>query len=454
MKPYLVYFTACFALLVTGVSSSAVTVAFPVITSDLQTNLVLAGWILSIGQLVTIITMPLGGKFADTYGRKFTFQVCMVTFVVGSALCAVAPNIYWLIGARFIQSIALGALLPLVTAIAADEFPLSRMRAIGFVSSVFPVGAIIGPNIGGWLVTAYGWRSIFWINVPLGALAFIAAWLLLRSGEKAEAQLDVVGAGLLGGSLSALMLGISGIGNSKITESRLVLAGLVVAGLILMLFFLRRESRVKSPIIDLAIIRNKAFVVVNLFQFVLGVAVFGVLSFVPLYAVTVYGMSTQESGFVLTARSVGMMLGTTITSTFMHTWGYRLPILLGTFGAILSIVLLGLEISGLSVLGLTLGSISWLMIVLGVSGLSTGSLTPASNNAALELMPDRVATITGTRGMFRQIGGVVGITLTTVLLSNAGDMSHGFTIVLFGVAGVMLLSVPLIMMMPSGRKAG
>ncbi|MBI4295523.1 MAG: MFS transporter [Chloroflexi bacterium] len=453
MSRYLVFAVASSALFLSALSGTAVSVAFPVITESFDTNLVVAGWILSIHQLVATTSMPLGGKFADTYGKKFTFQLCLLLFAVGSALAAVAPNVPTLIGGRFLQGVAFGGFMPCASGIVADEFPQSRMRAIGFIGGIMPIGQIIGPNLGGWLVEAFGWRSIFWFNIPLALIAFVGAGLLLRSGEKQAEEIDLVGAGYLGGSLSALMVGLSMTGKREQFASGgwLLVPFLIAAGIMLMIFFLRREVKVQHPIIDLGILRKRPFAAANVYSFFFGAGVMSVFAFMPLYTVSVYHLSILESGFILTPRSVGMIMGTLVSSFFLPRWGYRTPMIVGTLIVVASLLLLSTERAGADVLGMKIGSTVWLLMLMMLSGLGIGVTGPAANNASLELMPDRIPTIIGIRGMFSQTGGLLGITTSTLVLHNVGDMSRGFFIVFLGLSTIMLMVIPLVFLMPSGR---
>jgi len=453
MSRYFVFAVVSLSLLLIAISGTAISVAFPVITSSFGASLILAGWVLSVYQLVATAAMPLAGKAGDIFGGKLTFMVSLSVFTVGSLLCAVAPNIQFLIASRFIQGIGGGSFLPLAAGIVADEFPRARQQAIGLFTSIFPIGQIIGPNLGGWMVHAFGWRSIFWFNIPLGAIAFIASAFLLKSGQREEGHMDLVGASLFTGSLFAFISGLSGMGSSK-DESSWVISGLLlVTSVILIIAFIRHEGKSKNPIIDLQILKEKPFIAANIYNFIYGACIFGLMSFVPLYAVSVYGMSTLESGLILTPRSVGMMAASTVTSIFLTRWGYRWPMLIGTITIVLSLCLLGVESPGINVLGIQLSSTALLVVIMLLSGIGMGVAAPAANNACIELMPQRVATITGVRGMFRQSGGTISIAVTSLLLENIADMAHGFALVFFGLAAIMVITTPLVFAMPKGSWA-
>jgi EmrB/QacA subfamily drug resistance transporter len=449
---YVVFAVTSLSFLLVAISGTTVSVAFPIITSSFNASLILAGWVLSINQLAATAIMPLAGKAGDIFGGKLTFLISIAVFTIGSLLGAIAPNIEFLIAARFIQAIGLGSFLPLGTAIVSDQFPESRQQAIGLFTSIMPIGMIIGPNIGGWLVDAFGWRSVFWLNIPLGIIVFIASFLLLKPGKKETGQLDLAGAGLFTGSLSAFLIALSDIGSNPNRTSWLLPGMLFAAAIVLMLIFIRREGRIESPIIDLQLLKKRPFLAANIFNLLYGASVLGIMSFIPLYATSLYGMSTLESGLILTPRSVGTMAASIVTSISLPKWGYRWPMLAGTGIMVLSLFLLGIESPGTNVLGIHLSGTMILLMIMFLSGVGMGVTAPAANNACIELMPNRIATITGVRGMFRQSGSAISIAVTSLILQNFSDMNHGFTVVYFGLAAILVITTPLVFAMP--RAAG
>jgi len=452
MSRYIVFVVSSLSLLLVSISGTSVSVAFPVITTELSAPLVLAGWVLSVNQLAGTAIMPLAGKAGDMFGGKKTFLISLAVFTIGSLFCAVSPNIYFLIAARFIQALGAGSFLPLATSIVSDQFPNSRQQAIGLFSSIFPIGMIIGPNIGGWLVEAYGWRSVFWLNLPLGAAVFIAAFFLLKEDNKREGQLDLIGAGLFTGMLSSFLIALTNIGNMESNSSLVVMGILFATSVVLGIFFFRHEARVKNPVIDMQLLRERPFFAANMFNLLSGMAALGVMSFIPLYAISIFGMSIQESGFILTPRSIGMIAASFVTSIFLPKWGYRWPMLIGTAMAILSVILLGMEPTNISIFGTHLSSTVVLGFIMFISGVSMGISAPAANNACIELLPTRVATITGVRGMFRQSGGAISIAITTIVLQNYSNIGQGFKIVFYGLAALLAMSVPFIFAMPASCK--
>ncbi|HEX7475844.1 MAG TPA: MFS transporter [Dehalococcoidales bacterium] len=439
------------ALWSVSVSGTIITVAFPQIIAYFDTSLIVAGWVLSIAQLTNTLAMPLAGKACDIFGRKFIFILCSVLFTVGSLLSALAPNVESLIFFRFIQGVGAGGFLPAVTAIVADEFPEKRQQYIGLFSTIFPFGQILGPNLGGWLTEVFGWRSTFWFCVPIGVIVLIVAVLLLRkTPPTSNAKLDLVGAGLISGIITAIMLGISLMGNNLGPIPWWEVALLFVLAAILLVIFVWRLNKVENPIIDIQVLRERPFIASNIFNFLYGVGTLGVFGFIPLYAVSVYGMSTLNSGLIITPRSIAMMIAAFVISLNLVRWGYRWPMLIGT--AIMAVALFGLsfEAPGATIFGWTISAVTLLIILLFVSGLSQGMVAPAANNACIELAPDKVGMITGVRGMFRQVGSAISINITTLVVHNSGDMARGFFLVFLGTAVITVMTLPIIMFMPRG----
>ncbi len=452
MTRYLIFGVTSLSFLLVAISGTTVAVAFPLITTEFHASLILAGWVLSINQLTATVLMPLGGKAGEIFGTKRVYLISLAVFTVGSLICALAPNIEVLIFGRLLQAIGLGSILPLATAIVSDAFPDSRQQAIGFFASIIPIGNVIGPNIGGWMVESFGWRSTFWLNIPLGIIVFFVSLKLLKPRKGEGGQLDLLGTGYFTGSLSAFLIALSSLGDISSGGTWLLPAVLFAASIIFMLAFLRREGRIKNPLIEMQFIKKRPFLAANIFNLFYGMAALGIMSFVPLFATSVYGMTTLASGLILTPRSVGMVLATIVTSLYLPRWGYRGPMLTGTGLIVLSLVLLGIETSGLNILGIQLSGAVVLGVVLFLVGTGMGIIAPAANNACIDLMPERIATITGLRGMFRQSGSAISIAVTALVLHSVPDIGRGFSVVYYGLAAILMLTAPVVFAMP--KSAG
>ncbi|MBI2958175.1 MAG: MFS transporter, partial [Chloroflexi bacterium] len=361
-------------------------------------------------------------------------------------------NIYWLIVSRAIQGAGAGGFVPSATGIVADTFPESRQRYIGLLVSMVSVGVALGPVVGGWLTYTFDWRFIFWSAIPLSALALLAGAVLLKPDkEMQKAHLDIRGAGLLAVSLTTFMIGLTTIGRKGAGGSWTSGLGLLVLGCALMALFLRHERRAKNPVIDLELIRGRPFLGSNIYNVIFG-AFLGALTFLPLYAVTVYNASTVESGLVVTPKAIGMMVGSIGSSFMLLRWGYRKPMIVGTALLMVGALVFGFEPRNTGVAGIALGGIAVMLVGVAMSGLGHGISSPASNNACIELMPDKVSTITGIRNACRHSGVALSIAIASLVLDWSGDLARGFEFVFFGLAAVGLLALPCILVMPRSPK--
>ncbi len=449
MRRYSIFGVVGLGLLLISIAGSSVSIAFPVLIEDFSTNLVIAGWVLTSFQLVNTVIMPLAGKISDTIGKKLTFLGCTLFFIVGSLICALSPNIYVLIVGRVVQAIGGGAFLPVCTGIVSDLFPEARQRYIGLISSIFPVGMIIGPNLGGWMVEKFSWHSIFWLNVPLGLLVLgLSAWLLqVDKNNNKAGKIDYLGSGYLFAAVAALMFALTYIGNSDNGINWPLTLLFIALCIVFFILFIRREKTTPEAIIDITLLKQKQFMAANAYNFIYGASALGVLSLIPVFLVNVYGFSVLQSGVLLSARSIGMIIMSTLTSFLMWKWGYRKPMLFGNLVITAHLIMLALHPAGNDSVWL-LSAPVLMFGILGFGGLGMGCSVPAANNACIELMPDKVATITGLRGMFRNLGSTTGVAVGTVVLHKLGSDARAFAVVFIALAVIMIVTIPVIYGMP------
>ena len=435
------------------IDSTAVAVAFPNFIRDLHTDVLWAGWTMSIFSIGVCTAMPLAGNLADSFGRKRVFLISLIFFTGSSLACGFAPNIYALIACRLLQGIGGASFLPTASGIVSDQFPESRQTVIGLFSSVFNVGSIIGPNLGGWIVSRYSWRYIFYINVPIGLGLMVLTLVLLKDSKVSyRRHIDFAGASLMSGTILFLMFGLNLIGESFSLASLLCAAFFILLSLFLARSFLRQERKATNPVLDLALLQSKPFVAANLLNLIIGAGVSGLFAFIPLYATSVHKLSTLMSGMILTPRSLGTIAASAITSFLLKRWGYRWPMVWGLAIVSCTTLLLtpGFFLSATT--GSGWGVVHLLSFLILVSGIGSGILTPAVNNACIELMPEKVATIVGLRGTFRIVGLALGISLITFILHVSAQPAIGFriTFIFFGL--LLLFSIPLVFLMPTGKK--
>ena len=454
MRRYFIFASAGLGLLMYSIDSTVVAVAFPNFIKDFNTNVLWAAWTISIYLIAVTSVMPLMGNLSDGFGRKKVFLISLLLFTASSLACGLAPNIYSLVAFRFLQGVGGASFLPTAAGIVSDQFPGHRERTIGLFTSIFPIGGIVGPNLGGWIVTRYSWRYIFYINLPIGiGLAILIMMLLKDSKILSRPHIDFVGAFFFFGAILFLMLGLNLIAESSSTLSLLLTVVFLFVSFSFFSLFVYQEKKDSNPILDMALLRSKPFLAANLYNMIVGAAVFGTFAFIPLYATSVHQLSTLASGMILTPRSLGIIPASAITSFLLKRWGYRPPMLLGL--TIVSISTLLLDSHGLRLLraiGIHLGVAEILAVLIMMTGIGIGIALPASNNACIELMPEKVATITGLRGMFRSVGGAFGISLITMILHSSSTPARGFSATFLSFGLGLLLTIPLIFLMPTGKR--
>jgi len=454
MRRYLIFGSAGLSLLMFSIDSTVVAVAFPHFIKDLDTNVLWAAWTISIYLVAITSVMPLMGKLSDSLGRKPVFLASLILFTTSSLACGLAPNIYSLVVFRFLQGIGGASFLPTAAGIVSDQFPEHRERAIGLFTTIFPIGGIIGPNLGGWIVSQYSWRYIFYINLPIGMGLIPLIMILLKDSTiLSRPHIDFVGSAFFFGTILFLMLGLNLITEGfSISSLLLTVLFLTVSFSFLSLFF-RHEKKESNPILDMVLLRSKPFLAANLYNMIVGAGVLGIFSFIPFYATSVHKLSALASGMILTPRSLAVIPASAVTSFLLKRWGYRWPMVSGLIIVSLSTILLGGEgFQLLRMMGHHLGVAEILAILMMVTGIGIGIALPASNNACIELMPEKVATIVGLRGMFRSVGGAFGISLITMILHLSSTPANGFRtiFIIFGLG--LLLTIPLVFLMPKGKK--
>lgn len=454
-RKHVIFGVVALALLMSSIDSTIVAVALPAMRADLHTSITLAGWTITAYQLGTLLVMPLAGKLSDELGRKRVFLAAVGLFTASSFLCGLAPNVYVLIACRLLQAIGGGAVLPSCTGIVADTFAERRGQAIGLFSSIFPIGGIIGPNLGGVIVDTLSWRSVFYVNVPIGLAVLALTWLLYHPQQQRTKRtaIDVLGVALYGGAISTLLASLTWLGgHPQAVHAPLLWAALAGAGALFVVWY-RHERRTREPMIDTTLLRYRPFLAANTYNFLFGAGVFGFTAFLPLYAQVRYQMSATEAGALLTPRAVVMIITSTVSSFYIIRLGYRLPMILGICAVSLSLMLTSLGAENVHLFGIAVPNIAYLSAVVALMGLGFGLSAPASNNAALDLIPGKVAAVTGIRGMFRQTGGTLGTALVVVMASLFSDEARGLQVVFFGLAWVIFLIIPVVFLIPDSARA-
>jgi MFS family permease len=290
---------------------------------------------------------------------------------------------------------------------------------------------------------------MFFVNLPIGAIVFAGAWLLLdRDGERKSRHIDVAGVALYASAIALLLVTMTAAGDDPDLwhTPYLWLSVLLSAGLFVL--FLRHIRRAEDPVMDFRLVAHQPFLAANLYNIVFGACVFGISSFIPIYAVTHYGLSTMLSGTVLTPRAIAMSASAMIASMWIIKTGYRRPMVFGVLSISAMLFLLGMGWTEASIGPLRIDGFWLLASALVLGGIGMGISNPASNNATLDLAPDRAAAMTGVRGMFRLTGGVLGVATVVLVLTVFPDRGQGLQMIFLFLSGAVLLAVPLALMVP------
>ncbi len=442
-RRWLVFAIVSIGLFMASIDQTIVATALPAIEHDLHAGINWSGWTITIYALGQVIAMPMAGKISDMYGRKKVFGVSAAVFTIASLCCGFAPNMPLLLLPRFIQALGGGAFMPSATGIVSDHFGPERDRAVGMFTSILPVGGIIGPIVGGIFVSYWSWRGIFLVNVPIGILLIALTIKFIPSSAAAggeNSRIDIRGVVLLAVLIATAMFGVSYLGSGRVPLFSPVFLGAEAVALVALRGFVRHARRDAAPFVPYRLLRGRGFGVMNLINLVYGAAALGFSALVPLYAQNRYHISALGAGTLLTARAVGMIAVAGVAAMALRRTGYRLPMIIG-----FAVLAGGLVMMSLSP---DLSAYAWLAVAAAITGFGMGLSVPASNNASLQLAPDQVAAIAGLRGMFRQSGAIIAVSVTTAVIarSSTPGLVQAHVFVLFAILLILLL--PLITLVP------
>jgi EmrB/QacA subfamily drug resistance transporter len=394
-------------------TSTIVSTAAPTIVDELH-GLNLYAWIFTAYFLASSVTVPVVGKLSDLFGRRPFYIGGLLIFLLGSIISGLAQNMYELIGARALTGVGGGAMMALSVTTLGDIFsPRERGRWMGLIMSVFGLGSIVGPLLGGVITDHFGWRWIFYVNLPLGifALAMLAS-TLPRVHRTGRVTIDWLGIILLVAAVLPFLIGLTWAGITYPWGSPQVL-GTLGAGALLALVFAIHENRTKEPVLSLHLFENRTFTVAVILSFLVGIALFGTLTFLPLYAQGVKGQSAQDAGLILAPLMGGFVIGSVIGGQLLSRTGrYKVQAIIG----------MAITVTGIFLLSRLGVESSWTFAIAAMvfTGIGVGAVFPILSIAVQSAFPYRLlGTANAGRQFFNNLGSVLGVPImTTIVLES------------------------------------
>lgn len=393
-------------LFMASMETTVIATAMPTIVSQLG-GLTIYSWAFSVYMLASTTTVPIYGKLSDIYGRRPVFAASMVIFLIGSILCGFAQTMGQLIAFRALQGLGAGGVLPLVFIVVGDIFSFEqRARMQGLFSGVWGISSIVGPLLGGFLVDQISWHWVFWVNVFPGFIAMLMVWFAMQEPDLDSTNrptVDYLGAALLSATVVSLLMGLFEMGTPRGW-------GLLALALVLLVALVWAERRAVNPILPLSLFRERLFATATGHGFLTGWAMFGSLSFVPLFVQAVIGTSATEAGSTLMPMMLGWVISSIIASRALLYLNYRIIILFGV-----ALLTLG---SFLMTQATTEMSRLQAMINLGLMGVGMGcSVSPFLIAVQSAVRKREMGTATSTLQFSRTIGGTLGVSVMGAILA-------------------------------------
>ncbi|HEY0869401.1 MAG TPA: MFS transporter [Acidothermaceae bacterium] len=409
--PWLVVVTVSIGAFLGQLDASIVTLALPTLQTHFHASLAAVEWVALSYLLVLVASVAAVGRLADMIGRKLLYTYGFAVFTLASVGCGLSPTLGVLIGFRIVQAIGAAMLQANSVALIATAIPRASLgRAIGIQGAAQAVGLALGPSVGGFLIGAAGWRSIFFVNAPVGVVGLVLGLLLLpRSRDLApRVPFDWVGLGLFCPAIVAFLVALNIVGHSTAARSLL----LISASLICVALFVRRERRTPSPLIDPRLFRNIDFTAGVASGLLSYLVLFGTLFVVPVYLEHAQHMSPTRAGLELGVLPVALAVVAPFAGRSRDRVGARVPTVTGML--VTAVLLAALAVGGRSSV--------WIVVLLAGIGAGLGLFTPANNAAIMAAAPrDHSGMAGGVLNLTRGLGTALGVAVTglTLGLRNA-----------------------------------
>jgi EmrB/QacA subfamily drug resistance transporter len=436
-------------LFIAALEATVVSTAMPTVIASLG-GLDHYSWVFSAYLVATTVSIPVWGRLSDLYGRRPLYLIGVATFLAGSALSGASTSITQLILFRALQGLGAGALVPLSLTINGDIYTLrERTQVQGLFSGVWGLASIVGPLAGGLITDQLSWRWVFYINIPFGLAAALVVGAALKEPKREERPvIDYAGAASLAIAITLLLVALVEAGNPAVRKSPLMVIA-IVGMLAFGALFVRAERKAREPILPFSLFRNRLLLVASIINFLIGTAMFGALTFVPLFVQGALGGTATEAGSVLTPFLLGWVILSVIGGRVMLRVGYRPTVITGLIFVSVAFVVLA-----------TFGQEThraWLLGDVALAGSGIGLvalilLITSQNSVSRE----ELGIATSLNQFFRLIGGAVGVAvlgtvLTVGLSAQLSDIQQSSGLPREQVAS--LVQNPSALVEPSARAA-
>jgi EmrB/QacA subfamily drug resistance transporter len=434
--------------------TTIVNVALNTLSHDLHSPLAQVQWVITGYLLSLAAVIPITGWAARRYGAKRVYLVSLVLFTLGSGLCGLSDSTTSLVIFRVMQGVGGGMIMPVAMMIMAHVAGPQRVgRVMAVVSMPAMLAPILGPVVGGLILQNLHWSWIFFVNVPIGLIAFVLGWRMLpRTDSGVAGRLDVLGVGLLSGGSAAFIYGVSELGSGAALGSVAVLAP-ALGGLALTALFCLHALRIERPLLDIRLYSNRIFVGASFANFGLGAALFGAMILVPLYYQQVRGQNVIDTGLLNGPQGIGALIAMPLAGRLTQRLG-------GGRVALGGVSLLCISTVPLAFLGAHT-SIVLISLLLVVRGVSIGmSFMPAMSAAFASMRPEQISDATPQINVLMRLGGAIGTAVLAVVLQRAAagnahtsaGLAHAFDTAYWWALGVSVLSlIPCLMLLRAER---
>jgi len=409
-NPWIIFSVVAMGTFMGTLDASIVNVALPIMTKILGTDIHISQWIVTAYLLTISSLLPIFGRAGDMYGQRRVLTSGMAIFTLSSAACGLSSSILMLIVSRIVQAVGASMMMSNGPAIIAVTFPVKeRGRALGAIGTVVALGSVTGPALGGLLAGSFGWQSIFLINIPIGIIAITMGRILLPKGIHKDETFDFAGSFLFALSIISILLVLSH-GGKWGWQSIQVFTGIAVC-IISLILFISVERKIKHPMLDLSMFRNRPFLAGNLSGLLSFIAMFSNAILLPFFLTNIKGLTPSQVGLIITPFP--LVMG--ITAPLSGYLSERIsPVYLTTVG-------LGITAAGLAVMSYITGdtSILHIAVIQAVMGLGSGLFQSPNNNSVISSVPrEKMGIAGGINALMRNFGMVTGTAAAVSIFEN------------------------------------